>query len=333
MNGIPRPVVLSTAENQYGSTLRQRTYTCASSVKAMIKTVEFITSNSTTTLNNVNISRIVDKNYTSQADEPLWGVENVAQFQNTNVSNIHLLWGLVNNSYINDSEISTIRGKALYLPVSYFNSDMSTFRDNLAAASVFTAAWNTVYEESAWIAGVAAGGSPSYSGDIQYSLYLKWRDLSQTESGAANILNLIWTDLVASAVVGTKTGFENNTSVTNSSTLGQRAVNRHHSVVVYDNLLFAIPAFVTLFLWTILFVAAMILLITRKVTCRMLLHYMNQTSLGRAVYDAEHPNREMAISSSTVWTKEVGNKQIGIRAYNEHELTVDRKPLSSTASQ
>ena len=153
--------------------LRQPVYTCTSSVKAMIETVEFITSNSTTTLNNVNISSIVDKNYTSSADKPLWGVWKVTPSQYFNISDIHLLWGIVNNSYANDSEISTIRGKAFYLPVSYFNIDMSTFRDNLAASSVFTAAWNTVYEESAWIAWVAADGSPSYSGDIQYSLYLK----------------------------------------------------------------------------------------------------------------------------------------------------------------
>jgi hypothetical protein len=294
----------------------QPVYTCASSVKAMIKTVEF-TFNGTSSLNNLAVSSVADKNYTSPEDEPLWGVENVNPSQNLNISDINLLWGLVSDIYENDSEISTIRGEALYLPVAYGSTDMSVFKDSLAVASVFTAAWNSVYQEVAWIAGTSIGGLPSYSGDIQYSLFLKWRELSRTNDGAAQILNLIWTDLVASAVVGTKTGFENNTVAQKPGVLGQRAVHKHHSVVVYGNLLFAIPAFIVLCLWTLLFVVAIILLMTRKVTCDMLSYYMNQTSLGRAVLDAERPNPQIALSDSKEWTRRVGNRSIGIRAYNQ----------------
>lgn len=313
--GVAAPGDTSAAEYLLGAMAQQPLYTCASSVKAMIKTVEF-TFNGTEALNSVNVSSVVDKTYASPADEPLWGVENVAPSQNLNISDINLLWGIVNNSYANDNEISTIRGEALYLPVAYFGTDMSVFRDSLAASSVFSAAWNSVYQEAAWISGASIGGLPSYSGDIQYSLYLKWRDLSRTQDGAAKILNLIWTDIVASAVVGTTTGFENNTVISSAGVLGQRAVNKNRSVVIYDNLLFAIPAFISLFLWTVLLVGAVILLTTRKVTCGMVIHYMNQTSLGRAVYDAEHPNREIALSSSKTWTRKVGKKSVGIRPYD-----------------
>jgi len=125
---------------------------------------------------------------------------------------------------------------------------------------------------------------------------------------------------------------KNNTSIPDAGTLGRRAVYRHHSVVVYDILIFAIPAFIALFLRVFLFVIAMFILISRQVTCSMFLHYMNYTSLGRAVYDAEHPNRESATSISATWSKEVGNQPIGIRAYNEQTLKVDRKDLPSTVS-
>jgi hypothetical protein len=298
----------------------QPVYTCASSVKAMIKTVEF-TFNGTSSLNNLVVSSVADKNYTSPEDEPLWGVENVNPSQNLNISDINLLWGLVSDIYANDPEISTIRGEALYLPVTYEGTDMSVFKDSLAVASVFTVAWNSVYQEAAWISGASFGGIPSYSGETQYSLFLKWRELSRTNDGAAQILNLIWTDLVASAVVGTKTGFENNTVTQQPGVLGQRAVYKHHSVVVYGNLLFAIPAFIVLCLWTILLVVSIILLITRKVTCDMLSYYMNQTSLGRAVLNAEQPDPQTAMSKSKEWTRRVGNRLIGIRAYNQHTST------------
>ena len=180
-------------------------------MKALIKTIEF-TFNGTSSLNNTVVSSVADKNYTSSENEPLWGVEKVDPSQKLNVSDINLLWGLVSDKYENDSEIATIRAKQLYLPVASTNTDMSVFRDSLAVASVFSAAWNSVYQEVAWLSGTSIGGLPSYSGDIQYSLFLKWRELSSTNDGAATILNLIWTDLVASAVVGTVNGFENNSA-------------------------------------------------------------------------------------------------------------------------
>jgi hypothetical protein len=285
----------------------------------MIKTVEF-TFNGTSSLSNLLVSNISDKNYTNTTDEPLWGVEKIDPSQNLNISDINLLWGLVSGIYENDSEISTIRAKEFYLPVAYANTDLSVLKDSLAVASVFTAAWNTVYTDAAWIAGTSFGGLPSYSGDIQYSLFLKWRALSSTNDGAAKILDLIWTDLVASAVVGTTTGFENNSATQNSGVLGQRKVYEHHSVVVYGNLLFAIPAFVVLCLWVGLLLTTVVLLITRKVTGDMLSYYMNQSSLGRAVLNAEHPDPAMTTSSSKEWARIFGSSWLAIRSYDHHKV-------------
>lgn len=203
---------------------------------------------------------------------------------------------------------------------------MSVFKDSLAAASVFSAAWNSVYQEVAWISGTSFGGLPSYSGDIQYSLFLKWSELSSTNDGAAKIFNLIWTDIVASTVVGTVTGFENNTGAQASGSLGQRQVHEHHSVVVYGNLLFAIPAFVVFVLWVGLLVTSLVLFITRKVTGDMLSYYVNQKSLGRAVLNAEQSDPRsyppqsdlrMIVLSSKQWAAEFGNRKLGIRAYRQ----------------
>jgi hypothetical protein len=159
--GVAIPDDPDQSEFQIDSMAGQPVYTCASSVKAMIKTVEF-TFNGTSSLSNLLVSSITDKNYTNTKDEPLWGVEKTNLFQNFNISDINLLWGLVNDIYENDTEISTIRGKEFYLPVAYANTDMSVFKDSLAIASVFTAAWNTVYTDATWIAGTSFGGLPSY---------------------------------------------------------------------------------------------------------------------------------------------------------------------------
>ena len=36
------------------------------------------------------------------------------------------------------------------------------------------------------------------------AMYVQWQNLSQTPEGASFIVNLIWTDLAASVIVGTK---------------------------------------------------------------------------------------------------------------------------------
>jgi hypothetical protein len=286
-----------------GEIVHQPIYTCASSVKATIKTVQFAL-NGTASLENLSVTQVVDKTYANTSSEPIWGVERPVL--PTNVSNINLMWGLVNSSYINDSEIATIQAPALYLPQAHFLTDTSTFKDSMASASVFTSVWNSVIDEAAFIAGASVAGLPSYSGDIQYSLYLKWRNLSSTPEGAATIYNLIWTDIVASAVVGTNTGLEGSMT---------REVQKYHNVVSYDNLLFAIPAFIAMFIWLALFVVAVALLLLGRVSGGLLRHYLNQTSLGRAVYDATHRDEDTGTFTAKKWAIKVGDKAITLREY------------------
>jgi hypothetical protein len=129
----------------------------------------------------------------------LWGVEKAYVSQNLDIGDIDLLWGLVDDSYSNHSTIEISRGKELYLPVAYEDRDVSGFRDSLVAATVFTAAWNHAYQWLAWISGTSINGTPLYSGELQYALFLKWRELSHSPGRVPKILDLIWTDLLASA--------------------------------------------------------------------------------------------------------------------------------------
>src|SRR5689334_6617186 len=82
----------------------------------------------------------------------------------------------------------------------------------------------------------------SYSGASNYGLTLKWRQLnSQSTPGAETLLNLIWTDLVAFTIVGTRTGFGDDDKPGN---LGVRRVHRYERSVRYGDIRFAIPAFI-----------------------------------------------------------------------------------------
>ncbi|KAH8895319.1 hypothetical protein GQ53DRAFT_820153 [Thozetella sp. PMI_491] len=211
------------AQVRSGQEIQQPAYTCASASKAVIKTVEF-TLNNTESLHNLAITSVVDKNYSTPADYPYWAIEASDPLPNMNVSEIDLLWGLVSPARINDSRIVVRQGKALYLPILSFERSLASIRDTAAAATAFSAAWNTVFDFSAYIAGISAGQVPSYSGEGSYALTTKWRELSATEEGSAKIFNLIWTDLVASAIVGTKQALKSRIHPAQSLNLKVRLV-------------------------------------------------------------------------------------------------------------
>lgn len=305
-----------------GSNWKQQLYTCASTMKASVKTVEFVY-NGTSGLSNLTVSRVMDKEYADNTQLPLWGVEKVDQAKNLSIADIDLLWGFLGRnqeaSTLPDS-ITTVKSKEFFLPAAYQGTIMGEFTHNMAATNAFTAAWNSVYELAAWIAGTNINGVPSYSGEAQYALFLKWLALSRSPDGASRILNLIWTDLVASTVVGTKTGFEkpttSNANTTAGTTLGQRSVRKHRIKVVYSNFLFAIPAFLSGALWVLLVLFALIALVSRRMSFRTLKDYMNQTSLGRAVHHAENPYSKAAQATTKGWVAEVGNTPLNSMPIN-----------------
>ncbi|KAL9076192.1 MAG: hypothetical protein Q9161_001239 [Pseudevernia consocians] len=135
-------------------------------------------------------------------------------------------------------------------------------------------------------------------GENNSGLTLKYRDLSKTPEGAAQILNLIWTDLAAFATVGTKTGFESdqpsslNQRDSQPATLGRRDVHRRVRLVEYRDIRYAIPAFIAGGLFILGILSAMLMCCFRMVGWRSLNHFMNQTSMGRAVTRANDQKRD-----------------------------------------
>ena len=171
----------------------------------------------------------------------------------------------------------------------------------------------------------------SYSGETNYEMTLKYRTWTNSTDGAAHLLNLIWTDLAAWSVVGTKTGFEGQASsrssgsIDSASILGIREVYPHKQGVRYQNMLYAIPAMIAAGLWLFLVLSVLLLCCgygaRPKIRWRMLNHHVNQTGMGRVATNAMH---RAATTGSTYiadydpvartkdWTSQAGQLELDV---------------------
>jgi len=72
-------------------------YTCASAVKATIKTVSFSYNGTQNSLKSLAAIDIKPKIYKDENSLPIWGVEDTGNAWNT--EGINLIWGLVSPEY------------------------------------------------------------------------------------------------------------------------------------------------------------------------------------------------------------------------------------------
>jgi hypothetical protein len=82
--------------------------------------------------------------------------------------------------------------------------DLSSGDHNLPGADFPFAAANTIYQTNG-MPGITDEAWPfDLAGRADMAVFTRWQTLSRTQEGAAKMINLLWTDLAASAVVGTK---------------------------------------------------------------------------------------------------------------------------------
>ena len=368
--GVPYPSQISNGQT-YRFDLRsnwtQQLYTCASAIKASIKTVTFglNATAASTNLSSIEVLDIQPKDY-SQDSLPVWGVERADGFM---IEDINLFWGLVDESRLNSSTFEIRRAEQLYLPAASQKIAFGEIYDSFAAGNAFSAAWNSVYSFAAAVQSTAYDFIPrylypyldyhgttnvpfyrSYSGESNYGLTLKYRNLSRTPEGAANIMNLIWTDLAAFATVGTKTGFEDNpnpstsqgqklkrSSADPSDVLGQRDVHRRIRIIEYTNILYAIPAALVALLFLLGSITACIFRCRGIVSLGVLKHYINQTSMGRTATQMMTLTVTVASTATTKeWSKATKNVRLEVPALSkvqnggEGSLSQDEHLLQNT---
>ncbi|KAL5360297.1 hypothetical protein BJX96DRAFT_165054 [Aspergillus floccosus] len=289
-----------------GSKWSMPLYTCATAVKAAVKTVVFRYNG--TGLHALTVQSIHDKQYGGAAPPPpLWGVETI---YDQTMSTARPTWGILGPSnatsdatLLSTFNITTVARDQLYLPGYIDATSLLRGRDpvpmlegqNLPGVDFYT---------QILLRALSVHQQPStpygdYSGFTSMALYAKWQKLSASAAGAASIVDLIWTDLAANTVVGTRgwglraaasdVGIPNeNGSITRRSTTSTSDSDTTVPVAVYERKIryripFAIPAFVIAAVTLGVLVGLVVLLGLRRTGIGRLKLFLEGTSVGRVL--------------------------------------------------
>ena len=333
-----------TESNVYapGSWWTRPIYSCASASKISIKTVHFTynTSNSGG-LSSLNVTQISDKVYQNKSEMPLWGVET----PNMNISNISPFWGLISSNLENSVNLSTIRAPKLYVPASMdTTSGLSTLpslvgTDFLPGTQGSPELWNTVYANS--------GYGPTgfdYSGSTNLALLQKWRRTLTNSTGAAQIINLIWTDYAANYFVGTRSWLtptdtlppnlqETNKKrdVVGVSNGGQVPVRVYQRKIRY-HYVYGIPAAICLVMAAVICTVALMSILLKRSSIGRLRQYIYSLSAGRLLGAFLFPAEGDPRADTKTWIDQVGHKPVCLPEFGPIRGTEAEKPPGKTYS-
>ncbi|KAK0642990.1 hypothetical protein B0T16DRAFT_333100, partial [Cercophora newfieldiana] len=293
-----------------GSKWSSPLHTCASSLRATIKTVRF--QSNKTALAPLDVESITPKTYANEADAPLWGLEDWGY----RLNKFSAIWGLVSPEYATRKNVTTVRQPAFHL-IGTPNDPLvlnpgSRNSDNLAGSSFAQHAMNTVYQVIGTRSGL--GTWPvDLRGAASMSIFRRWQNMSQDADTAGRIIDLIWTDVAASAVVGTRgvLGQVNSGTKPAGEILIQPIGNR----ITYD-VRYAIPAAI-LIVWL-----GVIILVALLCTCccggragfKTLRRRIEQLSVGRVFTTFLHPQESNLTMPAKQWRVSNGLKTITVDA-------------------
>lgn len=308
-----------------GSQWSQKLYTCATAVKATIKTASFNYNGTDGFFPNLAITNIQDKVYPDEGSMPLWGVENTGN--KYYMQDLNLIWGLVSPKYENDVNVSTVRQPSLYLPGWVNPDDVASIGgesledfENLPGSDFAVGALETSYCVSD-----SAFSCPGidYSGNTNITMWARWQNLTQSAETASLIPNLIFTDTAASAIVGTKGVLgPGNTAQQNDVPI---LVTPLTSKIRY-HYPFAIPALAAALM---LFLITLLALVTACFTgggiARMRLH-LQQASPGRIYTTFLYPKPDGLTMRSKDWSMQFGEKIVDLSGHFPKEADVIQPP-------
>ncbi|KAG7288263.1 hypothetical protein NEMBOFW57_007794 [Staphylotrichum longicolle] len=253
-------------------------------VEATIKTVTFTldgngngngNGKSNPGLSSLAVTSITPKAYSSLSSAPLWGIED----SGLKLFQIKPIWGLLSSGYSHMPNVSTVQKSELYLVgmgdstySPYFgNKGMST-ADNIPAANFPFIGLNTVYYH---LDSIINSGLPDYLGRSSLGSMAKWQSRVTSASDAASMLNSIWADITAAAVVGTKGAHD-----VDGLKIGVRPVVHR----IKFHMAFAVPAFLVLAASLAVLVAAAVMsVLPGGSSLRALRVNLKRTAVGRAL--------------------------------------------------
>lgn len=182
-----------------GMTLKRKIYAFAAAAKLSIKTVQFSYNSSAIPLDGLSVLDIAEKQYLDASKLPRWALETPPLAN----SFIPPLWGLVSKEYENVQNISTIRSPSFY-PVT------SSFTYSLYSGWQVGSSYVTGSSAISGLLNYITSMKPSidtsrYSnGKDSFLLLQRWQSLSQNSTSAAQIVKLIFTNMAANYLRGTR---------------------------------------------------------------------------------------------------------------------------------
>ncbi|GFG23361.1 hypothetical protein IFM61606_03240 [Aspergillus udagawae] len=270
-------------------------YICASAVKASLKTVSFRYNG--TGLDALSINSLSQKTY---ASSPLWAVEDLP---NRILSEVQPLWGILPANTTSTVNLSTIADPSLYLPGYIDNTTPFT---GLAPAPIFTGQnlpgvdfYTQALYRALSISSPAGQPFADYSGWTSLALYAKWQALSTTATGAAKIIDLVWTDFAANAMVGTKAAVDHNQAL--PVTVFEKRIRYR--------LPYAVPAIVVLVVALAIVGCLAVLGCMRRTGISRLKGFLEKTAVGR-VLALVVLGEEGEMGKD--WVEKVGEKRVRI---------------------
>jgi hypothetical protein len=301
----------------------QPVHTCASASKATIKTVTFLY-NGTGNLEGLQILQIKDKEYPNSSEKPLWGVED----SGLTYAQITPFWGLLDSRYEHHPNVSTVRQESLWLPGNGYNPTVTTSYDqfmNIPGANFHVIAMNYVYENLGSPFTGTSVNMPDYSGATTFAMYRRWLELSDTPRQSARILNLIWTDIVANAVVGTRgwasQGAEHLIDINGRNTMKNNSVQ----ITLYERRIlyryvYGIPAMILLVITLAILITTIALLLLQRTSIRRMRWFLDQTSLGRNFTALLYPEVSSQKASRKAWLQRDARRLVAVTANQPYAI-------------
>ncbi|KAH8170045.1 hypothetical protein LIA77_10589 [Sarocladium implicatum] len=270
-------------------------YSCASAIRATIRTVTFTHNGTRGSLEDLHIEEIKDKEYDSDSDTPLWGVEQWGY----RLAGIDPVWGLVDPVFEGYPNVETFRAPSFYFLGSgmpdAFAQPLEDGKSlmNLPGAIAPVTALHTLTHPSPSLAGEDSGARSSMS------LWLRYKELTSSEETMPTLFKVLWTDLAASAMVGSKGVLgPGNADAENGATVDIFPVVRR----VKYHYIFAIPALMAALCLAVILLLLLASLLMGKSSVKIMDERLKQTSMGRVLTSLFYPEASSLSMSSKEWT-------------------------------
>jgi hypothetical protein len=323
-------------------------YSCASANRAIIKTVRF-SFNTSKSLDGLSIDNIEPKKYSDSFQHPLWAFESSAESDDPqwDLKNWSPLWGIVEKEDSTFTNLSYKRSSELWLTGSTNLARLSFAGFNLAAVTVPRSLLYHTYEvHSQYLSSSSNDILADYSGKENIELYNMWKDLTKTPEGTARMINLVWTDIAANALYGSR----GMLPVSLPPNLAKRAEGGKESgseteFPVYVRArstryryVYAIPAFIVLGIVVAALVGSLVALILGLGTIGRTRLYLARLSSGRvmaAFLAKEEPveGRDGTVAESVStprWLKNDGRMVVDVSRRRPHLLGLEGENEAAT---